>query len=164
MFARFGIGPAFDIDATDLERRYFDLQRRLHPDKFAGCPAKEREHSAQHTANLNEAHKVLRSPLLRAEHLLRLRAHPMPNGAQTVADPEILMHAMEMREALSDATTRAEVEAVAARARAEAAEVVHELSAAFAANDLSAAERLALRLRYLEKFAEEARDRRVRAA
>jgi molecular chaperone HscB len=164
LFARFGLSPAFEVDAGQLERRYFELQRKLHPDKFAGRAAKEREYSLRHTANLNEAHKVLRSPLLRAEYLLRLKGHAMPDGEHTVADPEILMHAMEMREALAEAVTRAEVEAVAAQARAEATGVVAELSAVFAANDLPAAERLALRLRYLKKFADEAREKRVRAS
>ena len=88
----------------------------------------------------------------------------MPDGEHTVADPEILMHAMEMREALADATSRAEVEAVAVQARGEANTVIEQLAAAFAANNLPAAERLALRLRYLEKFADEARDKRVRAS
>lgn len=164
LFTRFGIPAGFDVDGTELERRYFELQRKLHPDKFASRGAKEREYSLQHTANLNEAHKVLRSPLLRAEHLLRVKGHAMPDGEHTVADPEILMHAMEMREALAEASTRAEIEAVAAGARTEAAGIVQELSAAFAANDLAVAERLALRLRYLEKFSGEARERRVRAS
>lgn len=163
LFARFGIPEAFDVDAAHVERRYFELQRKLHPDKFAARGPKEREHSLQHTANLNEAHRVLRSPLLRAEHLLRVKGHAMPDGEHTVADPEILMHAMEMREALAEASTRAEIEAVAAAARTEANAVVQQLSAAFATDDLAAAERLALRLRYLEKFSDEAREKRVRA-
>jgi molecular chaperone HscB len=164
LFARLGVTAAFDLDGSLLERRYFELQRKLHPDKFASRGAKEREYSLQHTANLNEAHKVLRSPLLRAEYLLRHRGHRMPDGEHTVADPEILMHAMEMREALAEAATRAEVDAVAAEARAEANDVVQQLGAAFAVNELSVAERLALRLRYLEKFSDEARDKRVRAS
>src|SRR5688572_20791302 len=63
LFTRFGFEPTFDVDSAALEKRYFELQRRLHPDRFANRPQKERDYSLQHAANLNEAHQVLRSPV-----------------------------------------------------------------------------------------------------
>lgn len=164
-FARFGLTPAFAIDVPALERQYFALHRRMHPDRFAARLPKEREYSLQHAANLNDAFQLLKSPVRRAEYLLALKGKPMRgSGEETVDDPEVLMRAMEMREALAEAETRASVEAIAAEARKEAEEVTRALAAAFARDDLAAAGRLTLRLKYLDKFLDDARERRGRVA
>ena len=34
-FARLGLARRFEIDAGDLDKRYFAFQRNLHPDRFA---------------------------------------------------------------------------------------------------------------------------------
>jgi molecular chaperone HscB len=160
-FARLGLPVGFDVNVAALDRRYFDLQRRMHPDRFAARLPKEREHSLQHAANLNEALQTLKSPVRRAEYLLALMGRPMRgSGEETVHDEEILVHAMEMREAIAEAGTPAEVDAIVAGARSQAEQVTKELSAAFAAGDLAGAARLTLRLKYLDKFLEDARERR----
>ena len=160
-----GVQPQFEVDGALLERRYFDRQRKLHPDRFTARPAKEREFSLQHSANLNEAYQTLRTPVRRAEYLLALHGRPMRGSREeTVDDPEILLRALEMREELQDASTRAEAEVVEARARVEANECTRQLAAAFAVSDLDAAGRLTLRLKYLDKFAEDACEKRVRTA
>ncbi len=160
-FARLGVPVSFDIAVPAFERRYFELQRRMHPDRFAARLPKEREYSLQHAANLNDALQTLKSPVRRAEYLLALKGQPMRgSGHETVDDQEILVHAMEMREALAEATTPAAADAVVADARGQAERVTKDLGVAFAANDLVAATRLTLRLKYLDKFVEDARERR----
>ncbi|MDP6953775.1 MAG: Fe-S protein assembly co-chaperone HscB, partial [Alphaproteobacteria bacterium] len=97
-FARLGLARAFAIDAEELEKRYLALQRRLHPDRFAARGARERELSMQQATSLNDAYQTLRSPLRRAEYLLQLA------GAEAADDdPEVLMEALEDREALAAA-------------------------------------------------------------
>ena len=160
-FASLGVPAAFDIAVPALERRYFELQRRIHPDRFAARLPNEREYSQQHAANLNDALQTLKSPVRRAEYLLALKGRPMRgSGQETVDDEEILVHAMEMREALAEAATPAAADAVVADARGQAERVTKELVTAFAANDLAGAARLTLRLKYLDKFVEDARERR----
>ncbi len=63
--------PTFDLDPSELEKRYKQLQWQLHPDKAAQRPAAEREHSADHASLLNQAYSALRSPLARANYLVR---------------------------------------------------------------------------------------------
>ncbi len=151
----------FAVDAAQLQRRYFDLQRRLHPDRFAGKGARERALSQQQAAALNEAYETLKDPLARAAELLRLAGREVRfDGQGTVADPELLMEAMEMREALAEAATAAEAAAVLARAETDVAGCRRALGEAFATADLDRAEKLALRLRYLAKLSDEARQRR----
>jgi molecular chaperone HscB len=162
-FARMGMAAGFDVDVPALERRYFALQRRMHPDRYAARLPKEREFSQQHAANLNDAFQTLRAPVARAEYLLSMLGKPMRgSGEETVDDEEILVQAMEMREALAEAGHQAEVDADLASAVEQAKEVEGELAAALAAHNLDVAGRLTLRLKYLHKFLEDARERRAR--
>jgi len=157
-FARLGLAPNFEIDRAALDRRYFDLQRRLHPDRFATKSPRERALSQRQAAALNEAYETLNDPLARAASLLRLAGREAVfEGQGTIADPALLMEAMEMREALEAASTAVEAHAVASRAEADVIAARGALAEAFAGNDLDGAERLAMRLRYLTKLAEEAR-------
>jgi molecular chaperone HscB len=78
-----------------------------------------------------------------------------------VRDPELLVEAMEAREALMEATSIAKVEKLQAKAGADAIAILSELSSAFAADDLKAANRLTTRLKYLRKYLEETRARRI---
>lgn len=160
-FTRLGLPRDFAVDAPALQRRYFDLQRKLHPDRFAAKGAKERALSQQQAAALNEAYETVKEPLSRAAALLRLAGREVKfDGQNTVDDPALLMEAMEMREALAEAGTGDEADAVRARAEADVAACRDDLAAAFAANALDDAQKAALRLRYLEKLVEEARLRR----
>lgn len=163
-FTRLGLARDFDVDKTDLDQRYFALQRDLHPDRFATRAAREREISLQQSTSLNQAYETVKSPLRRAEYLLSLNGVTV--NAETgnrPTDPDVLMEAMESREALAEAGTEAEIAALAARARDNQKQCLDALAAAFRANDLDAAARLAVRLKYLATFTEEARGR-ARAA
>lgn len=163
-FTRLGLARDFDVDKTDLDQRYFALQRDLHPDRFATRAAREREISLQQSTSLNQAYETVKSPLRRAEYLLSLNGVTV--NAETgnrPTDPDVLMEAMESREALAEAGTEAEIAALAARARDNQKQCLDALAAAFRADDLDAAARLAVRLKYLATFTEEARGR-ARAA
>jgi molecular chaperone HscB len=85
----------------------------------------------------------------------------MPGDGKTIDDPELLMEAMEAREELHDAGTAAAVDALAARARDDMNASLGQLGDLFLADDKPAIRKALLRLRYLDKFADEARARRT---
>jgi molecular chaperone HscB len=159
-FTRLGLERGFDVNVAALDRRYFDLQRRLHPDRFARKTPREKAISQQQAAALNEAYETLKNPLRRARYLARQLGVDLPEEGRTIDDPELLMEAMERREALSEAATPQAVEALARAAAGERAAVLDSLSALFAAGDRKGLRTAILRLAYLDKFAEEARARR----
>jgi len=160
-FDRLGFAHEFTIDLAALDRAYFDLQRRLHPDRFAGKSAREKALSQQQAASVNDAYQALKDPLARAAALLRHAGRPFDlHGQGTVADPTLLLEAMEMREALAEAESPDAALAVSRRAENEAATGRRALAAAFVAADLDEAQRQVLRLVYLDKLIEEARLRR----
>ncbi|MBL8675147.1 MAG: Fe-S protein assembly co-chaperone HscB [Rhodospirillales bacterium] len=160
-FARLGFERSFDVDPKALDGRYFGLQRRLHPDRFARKPPRERVVSQSHAAALNEAYETLRHPLRRARYLAALVGVDLPGDGRTIDDPELLMEAMDAREALAEASTPERVERLAAGARDELARGVAALGPLFERGDKPALRKAILRLAYLDKFAEEARARRL---
>lgn len=161
-FGRLGLRRSFAIDPADLDRQYFGLQRRLHPDRFATRSAKERALSQQQATAINEAYETLKDPLKRAAYLLRLAGRVVDiDQAGTVDDPALLMEAMEMREALADATTLAELNELMATAEAAVGDCHEALAQAFVDDDLDGAGKLTTRLKYLGKMIDETRSRKV---
>ena len=161
-FRRLGVEPDFDLDLDVIEKRYLGFQRAIHPDRFAAKPAKERALAEQQAVALNEAYETLKDPLRRAAYLLSLKGiDAAVSKDETVRDPELLMEAMEAREALMEATSIEKVEKLQAKAGADAIAILSELSKAFASDDLNAANRLTTRLKYLRKYLEETRTRRI---
>jgi molecular chaperone HscB len=101
-FELFGLPVTFDIDADDLTLRYRELQRRVHPDKFANASGQERRLSLQMTALVNEAFHTLKDPIRRGRYLLSLRGIELNDGTDTEMDPAFLMEQMELRENLDE--------------------------------------------------------------
>ncbi len=160
-FARLGLPAALDLDAAALDRAYFALQRQWHPDRFVSRPPDERARASAEAASLNEAYRTLKDPLSRAFYMAGMAGVDLPGDGKTIDDPDLLMEAMEAREALHDADTLDAVDKLAAEARQDVQKALAELASLFLANDRGAIRKALLRLRYLDKFAEEARARRM---
>lgn len=160
-FARLGLPAALDIEPAVLDRVYFAGQRQWHPDRFVSRAPEERARASAEAAALNDAYRTLKDPLSRAFHLAALRGVEMPGDGKTIDDPELLMEAMEAREALDDATTPQAVEGLAAQALRDKQGALDGLANLFLRDDKPAIRKALLRLRYLDKFADEARARRT---
>jgi molecular chaperone HscB len=159
-FARLGLPAALDLEAAALDKAYFARQRQWHPDRFVGKPAEARARASIEAAALNDAYRTLKDPLDRAVYLAGLKGVELPGDGKTIDDPELLMEVMDAREELHEASSIAEVDALAAFAREDLQKGLADLPSLFSANDKLAIRKALLRLRYLDKFAEEAKARR----
>jgi molecular chaperone HscB len=102
-FAILGIPRTFDVDLPLVEKTHRELSRALHPDRYVGAGASERRASLAKAVEVNEAWRIVRDPIRRAEALLSLRGVEVGQGAGPSADPEFLMEMLEQREALAEA-------------------------------------------------------------
>jgi len=162
-FARFGLPAEYDLESAVLDRHYFDCQRMLHPDRFAMRTPKERALSQQQSVCVNEAYETLKDPLKRADYLVHLRgAGVLPEGCTLVNDQELLTESMELREALADAESPEDVDALDQRATDDIRYCIDALSDVFRTDDLEGACRLTTRLKYLRKLSEECRHHRAK--
>ena len=88
------------MDLAALEARYRELQREVHPDRFAAASPAEQRVSMQLATRVNEAYQTLKSPLKRAEYLLELQGVDPELETNTAMPPEFLAEQMERRERL----------------------------------------------------------------
>jgi len=163
-FARLGLPAALDLEPAALDKAYFTLQRQWHPDRFVAKPPEQRAKASTEAAALNDAYRTLKDPLSRAFYLASLKGVEMPADGKTIDDPDLLVEAMDAREELHEASSVAEVDALASFAREDLQKALAGLPSLFLANDKAAIRKTLLRLRYLDKFAEEARSRRANLA
>ena len=143
-----------------LEARYRDLQREVHPDRFATAPASEQRRSMELATRVNEAYRTLKSPLSRARYLLELAGIDAAVETNTSMPGAFLMQQMELREALEQADTArdpARLDGLQAQLKADLAasfvEVEAALDAGADAGPVAAA--LVRKLMFLDKLREE---------
>jgi molecular chaperone HscB len=71
-FTFFGLPRKLNIDTAALERKFYALSRKLHPDANAGDDPQEQEWSLEQSSRLNDAYRTLKDPIRRTEYLLKL--------------------------------------------------------------------------------------------
>ena len=71
-FEIFSLPPHLTIDTHALEKSFYALSRRLHPDRFASKSAEEQQNALAESSRLNDAHRTLKDPIARTEYLLKL--------------------------------------------------------------------------------------------
>src|SRR5579864_7947804 len=71
-FEFFDLPRKLTLDVVALEKQFYTLSRRLHPDRFAGRPLAEQEAALEKSSLLNDAYRTLKDPILRTQYLLKL--------------------------------------------------------------------------------------------
>jgi molecular chaperone HscB len=71
-FTFFGLPRKLNVDIAQLEREFYELSRKLHPDLSARADKREQEWSLEQSSLLNDAYRTLKDPIKRTEYLLRL--------------------------------------------------------------------------------------------
>lgn len=162
-FELFGVPRRFEQDRAVLDARWRDLQGEVHPDKFAAEGAAVQRVAMQWAVRVNEAYQRLKEPLKRAAYLCALNGSPVDTENNTAMPASFLMQQMEWREALAEADSIEEVEAiaddVAARQEAAFADLRHAFDER---RDTAAAAEQVRALMFVERFAQDI-DRRLEA-
>jgi len=153
-FVLFGVPERFAQDRARLEERWKGLQREAHPDRFAAQGAAAQRVAMQWSVRINEAYRRLKDPLQRAAYLCELRGAPIQAEVNTAMPAEFLVQQMEWREALEEARSEDELDALErqlSQARATAlAAIERHLDAE---GDAVAAARQVRALMFVERFA-----------
>ena len=71
-FTFFGLPPRLNLDVAALEKTFYELSRRLHPDLNARAGSREQEWSMEQSSLLNDAYRTLKDPIKRTQYLLHL--------------------------------------------------------------------------------------------
>jgi molecular chaperone HscB len=103
-FSFLGLPRTLVIDANDLERRFRDLSRKVHPDYFYNAAPTERLASLERSSYLNDAYRALRNPVSRIEHLLAIEGLPSAKSEEGTAKvpPSLLEEVFALNEELDE--------------------------------------------------------------
>lgn len=137
-FELLGLAPRFRVDVDALERAYRDLQRSVHPDRFASASDAQKRLALQASARANEAYRTLRDPVARAEYLLSLRGFDPAAETGTRLSVPFLTRQLERREAAEEAKDAHDDRALSALiddVRRDAGELCAEVARLLDAND-----------------------------
>ncbi|WP_263367944.1 Fe-S protein assembly co-chaperone HscB [Edaphobacter bradus] len=85
-FEVFSLPPRLALDTAALERQFYTLSRKLHPDRFAGKPLAEQEAALAQSSHLNDAYRTLKDPILRTQYLLKLEGIEMEEQSKAATD------------------------------------------------------------------------------
>jgi molecular chaperone HscB len=92
-FGFFGLPRRLTLDREALEKAFYALSRRFHPDYFTNASAAEQQASIDRSSMLNDAYRALREPVERARYLLTLEGY---KEAEKKAPPELLEEVFEL--------------------------------------------------------------------
>jgi molecular chaperone HscB len=114
-FAALGLAHKLNIDLADLERRYHDLSRKIHPDRFASKGPKVRDASLRATATLTRSYRTLRDPIARGLYWLELNGEKLAENNKRVP-PEVAELVFDVQEQLAEMQLISDPEAAHERA------------------------------------------------
>jgi molecular chaperone HscB len=162
-FELFGLPQTYQVDPTALAERYRELQRVIHPDRFAHASDREKRLSMQGAAHINQAYQTLKDPIGRARYLLSLHGIDIEGQSRTHRDPEFLMEQMELREELESvrhsADPTATLDALIGRIDGQMRALVAKLAVQLETHEvahLEEARELVLKMQFIHKLRQEA--------
>ncbi|MBM3787348.1 MAG: Fe-S protein assembly co-chaperone HscB [Acidobacteria bacterium] len=165
----FGIEKRLALDVEGLQRLFYERSREWHPDRHARSSPEDRQRAEQATATLNDAWRVLRDPVQRAEYFLKGEGFDIGEQRSKNVPPELLEEVFELNMALEEARegdggAKAQVAAALERFAGTLGEVDQERDTLFARYDdsrqpelLAALRTLLNKRKYLQNLVRDAR-------
>ena len=159
-FELFGLVPRFAQDRAVLDARWKELQREIHPDRFAAQGASAQRVAMQWSARINEAYQRLKDPLKRAAYLCELNGAAIKAEDNTAMPAAFLMQQMEWREALDDAHGVEELNKISLEVNKHMREQLQKCEQLLdAAHDYPAAVAQVRALMFIERFSRDIENR-----
>ena len=135
-----------DLHSQDLEKRFYQLSRKWHPDLFARRSVVEQQEALDNTALLNDAYRTLREPISRAEYVLSRHGLEVSEQRSGSVPPELLEEVFELNMALEelrsgDADAKPQLESARTKFLGMRDEIDQDLQAEFTKYDPASPEK-----------------------
>ncbi|MBI3406241.1 MAG: Fe-S protein assembly co-chaperone HscB [Acidobacteria bacterium] len=104
-FSLFDLPQKLQLDAGELEKKFHQLNWKLHPDNFMNASERERALSMEQSSQINDAYRTLRDPIRRVEYLLQRAGVRKEGTTKQQAPPELLEEVFELNEWLDELRT-----------------------------------------------------------
>ena len=154
-FEIFSVPVSVDVDMTVVSDHYHVLQKKYHPDRFANTDEQQSRMAMQATSLINSAFDTLKSPLLRAQYLLKLKGVDTNNETDTTMDGAFLMQQMELRESLEsvrdDADPLSKLDSIGSDLKKQMKRLMSEFQQAYDSDSLEQARESIRKMQFILK-------------
>ena len=100
-FELFDLPVSFKIDKSKLAQKYFELQKKYHPDFFANGTEHEQAEALEISSQLNKALKIFKNDDQTIKYVLQLK-ELLEEEEKYQLPPAFLMAMMDLNEELSE--------------------------------------------------------------
>ena len=150
-FKIFDIDPKYDIDQKLLQKKYFTLQLKYHPDRSKN--ESDRYNSLINSTLVNKAFKTIQDDYLRAEYLLKTRGFlTLENKLTNSLSHKQLEKILESYEILEDIKSLPDLYKIKQYKINDYQELVLKIAEAFTKNNFKEALDLTVSLKYLNSL------------
>ena len=101
-FEFLGLARHLNVDPAQLQKQFYSLSRLLHPDHYTRRGEQEKRYSLEASSILNDAYRVLRDPIRRAEYVLKEAGFELAEDRSKDVPPELLEEVFELNMALDE--------------------------------------------------------------
>ena len=91
-----------NVPEEQLQSRFYELSRRLHPDLFTRKSETEKRYALEASSILNDAYRTLRDPVKRANYVLKQEGFDIGEQRSKDVPPELLEEVFELNMALEE--------------------------------------------------------------
>ena len=159
-FELFGLTQQFAQDRAAIDTRWKELQREAHPDKFAAQGVAAQRIAMQWSVRINEAYQRLKDPLKRAAYLCDLGGAAINAHSNTAMPSAFLMQQMQWREAMDEAQSAADLDALIGEVKAVRAQLLQQCEDALDVHHTPAQAVAPVRaLMFIDKFSQDLNQR-----
>ncbi|MEE6513606.1 hypothetical protein FKM82_021354 [Ascaphus truei] len=149
-FQVLGCDKSFNVDIQELQKKYRNLQRLLHPDHFSQKSQNERDLSEKQSSLVNKAYGTLLSPL--SKRTLSRHGITLEDGSDGVVDAQFLFEILEISEKLTEINGDAEIEEIGNVVQAKCEKLTEEVRNAFQQGNLKEVKILLAKMKYFSNI------------
>jgi molecular chaperone HscB len=154
-FELYGIAPSFNIDATAVRKKFYELSRTHHPDFNGGGTATEQQEVLEKSAMINEAYKTLLNKDLLIKYILTSKGLLQEEEKYNLP-PDFLMEVMDLNEQVmeldkDDTTAVTALMATAKNLETELYEAIEPVMGNYSENTSTEKELLQIKDYYFKK-------------
>lgn len=106
-FSVLGVPPKFAQNPAELQKRFYEISRALHPDRFTMSDASSKQISLERMSFVNEAYRTLKNPDELRDYVLKLHGLKADSGPKGQIPLELAESWFELQDAISDEPSQA---------------------------------------------------------